>query len=216
MKYQKQISKLGKYVKAISESISSHAVFKNKYFFYLAATLAFLRLIDYLIHFQIVHIFYYLLTALTVYFFTDNLTIVCLITFLTTTLCLGNTKEGLENKEDTSSDTVTTPKTKPTLMKPLDEEEEGDVKTLPVAESLQNKSTDTKKKNTRLDYASTIEDSYKMLDKMLSKEGIQNLNTDTQSLIKQQAKLGKMMESMSPLMKSAQDLLKQFNPKSGK
>jgi hypothetical protein len=214
MKVPKQISKVRKYLTRSMESISSHAIFKNKYMLYFAALLAGLRLLDYIVKLQYVNVFYYLLTALTVYFFTSNLTVVYLVTFLTTTLLLCNSgREGLENKDDAVPEKKAKPVVKAQLVSPSDKDSaDGVPETLPVAESLQNKNTDTKKKNSRLDYASTIEDSYKMLDKMLSKEGIRNLNTDTQSLIQQQAKLGKMMEGMKPLMDSAKDLLKNFNP----
>ena len=65
-----------------------------------------------------------------------------------------------------------------------------------------------------IDYASTIEDAYDELNKILGSDGIKRLTDDTQGLMKQQMQLAEAMkgmapiiQGMAPMMKQAQDLL---------
>ena len=69
------------------------------------------------------------------------------------------------------------------------------------------------KKNNRIDYASTIEDAYDDLDKILGGDGIKRLTDDTQKLMQQQLQLADAMKSMTPLMEQAKSLLNGFDMK---
>ena len=69
------------------------------------------------------------------------------------------------------------------------------------------------KKGNRIDYASTIEDAYEDLGKVLGGDGIQRLTQDTQKLMKQQLQLADAMKNMSPLLESAKGLLQGFDMK---
>ena len=71
-----------------------------------------------------------------------------------------------------------------------------------------------KKGASRIDFASTLEDAYTNLDNMLGSEGIKNLSSDTKKLMGQQQNLFKSMESMTPLLSQAQEMLKTFDLKS--
>ena len=66
----------------------------------------------------------------------------------------------------------------------------------------------------RIDYASTLEEAYDNLDKILGGDGIQNLTKDTHKLMEKQQQLFKSMESMAPMLESAQNMLKGFDMKS--
>jgi uncharacterized membrane protein YciS (DUF1049 family) len=70
------------------------------------------------------------------------------------------------------------------------------------------------KKENRIDYASTVEDAYDDLNKILGGDGIKKLSDDTQNLMKQQMQLADAMKSMTPMMEQAQNLLKGFDLKS--
>jgi len=66
-----------------------------------------------------------------------------------------------------------------------------------------------------VDYASTVEDAYDELNKIIGGDGIKRLTNDTQNLMKQQLQLadamkgmGPLIENMAPLMEQAQGLLK--------
>jgi hypothetical protein len=52
----------------------------------------------------------------------------------------------------------------------------------------------------KIDYASTIENAYDDLNKVLGSEGIKSLTDDTQRLMKQQMDLAKSMEGLTPIV----------------
>ena len=64
-----------------------------------------------------------------------------------------------------------------------------------------------KKGRYNIDYASTIEDAYDELNKILGSDGIKNLTDDTQKLMKQQMMLAESMQSMEPIIKGMGPLL---------
>jgi hypothetical protein len=67
------------------------------------------------------------------------------------------------------------------------------------------------KKRNRIDYASTVQDAYEDLNSMLGEDGIKGLTLDTNKLIEQQAQLASAMKNMTPLVKTAKELLNGFN-----
>jgi hypothetical protein len=69
------------------------------------------------------------------------------------------------------------------------------------------------KKNNRIDYAATVEDAYSDLSKVLGGDGIKNLTSDTQKLMKQQLQLAEAMQSMTPLLEQAKSLIGGFDMK---
>lgn len=60
-----------------------------------------------------------------------------------------------------------------------------------------------------IDYASTVEDAYDELNKILGSDGIKKLTGDTQNLVKQQLQLAEAMNGMGPLIKSMAPLMQQ-------
>ena len=60
-----------------------------------------------------------------------------------------------------------------------------------------------------IDYASTIEDAYDELNKILGSDGIKRLTDDTQGLMKQQAQLAESMKGMAPLIQGMAPMMKQ-------
>jgi hypothetical protein len=62
----------------------------------------------------------------------------------------------------------------------------------------------------KIDYASTIEDAYDDLNKILGSDGIKRLTNDTQGLMKQQMQLAKSMESMTPLVQGMMPMIQQM------
>jgi len=70
-----------------------------------------------------------------------------------------------------------------------------------------------KSKEPRIDYATTLSDSYTQLQNMLGPRGMEGLTNDTKQLAEQQAQLIKQMESMMPLVQDAQKMLQGFDIK---
>ena len=69
------------------------------------------------------------------------------------------------------------------------------------------------KKQHRVDYASTIEDAYGDLNKIIGGDGIKRLTDDTQKLMNQQLQLAEAMKNMSPLLDQAKSMLSGFDMK---
>jgi len=67
------------------------------------------------------------------------------------------------------------------------------------------------KKNGRIDYASTLEEAYDNLDKVLGGDGMKSLTQDTERLMKRQQELFKTMETMTPMLESAKSMLEGFD-----
>ena len=68
------------------------------------------------------------------------------------------------------------------------------------------------KKNSKgynIDYASTVEDAYDELNKILGSDGIKRLTSDTQNLMKQQLQLAESMKSMEPLIAGMAPIMQQ-------
>jgi hypothetical protein len=104
-----------------------------------------------------------------------------------------------------SSNLPITPSVKPTQINPADEG---------VAASEQDGMTTMyQKKQHRIDYASTIEDAYSDLNKIIGGDGIKRLTDDTQKLMSQQLQLADAMKSMSPLLEQAKSMLQGFDMK---
>jgi hypothetical protein len=68
-----------------------------------------------------------------------------------------------------------------------------------------------KKGSSRVDMGSTLEQAYDDLNSVLGSDGIKNLTSDTQNLMKQQLHLAEAMKEMGPLMQQAQSMLKTLN-----
>lgn len=83
----------------------------------------------------------------------------------------------------------------------------------PEGQDAESGMTTMYKKNNRIDYASTVEDAYGDLNKILGGDGIKRLTEDTQKLMGQQMQLADAMKSMTPLLTQAKTLLGSFDMK---
>jgi len=64
-----------------------------------------------------------------------------------------------------------------------------------------------KKGSSKIDYATTVEDAYADLNKILGGDGIKKLTADTQGLLEQQAQLTKAMGNLGPMMKNMKPMM---------
>jgi hypothetical protein len=69
-----------------------------------------------------------------------------------------------------------------------------------------------KKKQNNIDYASTIEDAYDELNKIIGSDGIKKLTGDTQNLMQQQLNLAEAMKGMQPLIANMGPLMETMAP----
>jgi hypothetical protein len=146
-------------------------------------------------------------------------------------LTMNYNREGLENNSDTSKTPAAQPSKKsnlssttttttsssqglPMIITPADGDDNvgtnvGTNVDTSVGESFE---VGRNKKNTNgynIDYASTVEDAYDELNKILGSDGIKRLTSDTQNLMKQQLQLAESMKSMQPLIAGMAPLMKQ-------
>jgi len=64
-----------------------------------------------------------------------------------------------------------------------------------------------RRQGAQIDYASTVEDAYDELNKILGSDGVKRLTDDTQRLMKQQMQLAESMKSMGPLIQGMRPML---------
>jgi hypothetical protein len=206
----------------------------NKYFLYFMVFLSTINIFGYMVLHKLDAIILFSLIGLISYQFSKNMTVVLLISLIITNLFMVNksTREGLENQSETK-DTKTKPNSNSNSNSNSETSNKPkipvDVNNLGLNSSITTPSDDapepfensnTNKKNTkngsssRIDYASTLESAYDNLDKVLGSEGIQNLTKDTQTLMAKQQELFQTMQSMTPMLQQAKDMIKGFDMKS--
>jgi len=210
----------------------------NKTLLNFVVGISFLNIIAFIMLNQTVAIIYFILIGLVTSFFSKNMNIVLLVPLFLVNLFVSNSffsfkkREGLENKKNGSDDNTSTPSTdkKTTTtttsttsnssstnmpITPLDPHYAGAV---PEPSESSGGEVDEHfevgrpKKNSKgynIDYASTVEDAYDELNKILGSDGIKRLTSDTQNLMKQQMQLAESMKGMEPMIASMAPLMQQ-------
>ena len=203
----------------------------NKWVLKIVALLAFLNVIGYLIMGNLNTVLSFVIVAVLVRYFSKNMIIVLGIPLILVNLLSlkGIVYEGLENNTtpttpdsatETSSDATT--ESKP-VNKPQDAKSKQGLPITPIDDNVKTTNDETnnaisdesfevgrsKNRGYNIDYASTIEDAYDELNKILGSDGIKRLTGDTQSLMKQQMQLAESMKSMAPMIKSMAPMMKQ-------
>jgi hypothetical protein len=123
-----------------------------------------------------------------------------------------NTKDDKKNVDDKKMDDKKKDDTKKDdTKKPADSQMmSGDNSGVVSAASVKKDSFEvgrSKNGGSKIDYASTIEDAYDDLNKILGSDGIKRLTSDTQGLMKQQMQLAESMEGMKPLVEGMLPLI---------
>jgi hypothetical protein len=210
---------------------------ENKYVLYFVLFLAVSNLLGYMVVGNMNAVILFILIGGLMTFFSKNMIIVLSVPLvLTSVLLVGNrVSEGFdpevkdENSQglaaavadaasgaDTSAPTdVTIKKDKKIESTATDNTALNAAVTTPLDNEPEGATTDTKpenmslykKKNNRIDYASTLEDAYGDLNNILGKDGIKNLTKDTQKLMDQQMELAQALKGMAPLIGDAKKML---------
>lgn len=197
----------------------------NKWALNIISFLALFNVIGYMVMGKINDVIFFIILAVLVSNFSKNMIIV-----LGTPLIIVNlfamrngTFEGMENKSN--SEISKTTDNKNSNKKPIKTEEKTSVDNIIMSgtESPESViiSADAAKKEdfevgrrknggSKIDYASTIEDAYDDLNKILGSDGIKRLTDDTQGLMKQQMQLAESMKGMEPLVKGMMPLIEQM------
>jgi hypothetical protein len=184
-------------------------------------------------------VYFILIGLLTSFFSKNMVIVLLTPLLLVNLFVVGSNKsysrEGLENKDDINKTTTTSNTTSKNAKKPSTTTSSSSTNQgLPITpldhvqDNVQNTSNESSaepkpdvdesfevgrgKKNSKgynIDYASTVEDAYDELNKILGSDGIKRLTNDTQNLMKQQLQLAESMKSMQPLIAGMAPIMQQ-------
>jgi hypothetical protein len=208
-----------------------NSLLKNKYVLYIVFFFTITNLFGYLMLNNFNAIIFFAIAGFFTSYFSKNMIIILFVALISTNLftmtkMVGKTiKEGMEGqKDEDKKDMTTKPKAvkasnalmnvqKPALAnkkkpaKPIQE---------PLVSANLDGSYDTdvrdiNKNKPKINFASTLESAYDNLDKLLSSDAIGKMSMDTQRLAEKQQLLMGNIDKLSPLMKTAEDLLSGLN-----
>lgn len=161
---------------------------------------------------------YFTVLALAVAYFSKNMIIVLgvpliLVNFANVAQNKSNT-EGMTNKPDEHSKVINKlnndkRKLEQATLPGTDAEDAGATPSNVKTDESFEVGRAKKKGGYDIDYATTVEDAYDDLNKILGSDGIKQLTDDTQNLMKQQLQLAQSMEGMAPLIKGMAPMLEQ-------
>ena len=194
--------------------------------------LSFFNIIGYIVYGNYHAIIFFLLVAGLVKYFSRNMILILGIPlFVVNLFVLGKaTKEGMETSTTNTEATASEDQNKEnsegtTKLKDKLNEKVATKQGLPITPIEEDKSsTNTtvaeesfevgrnKKGKYDIDYASTVEDAYDELNKIIGSDGIQKLTGDTQNLMKQQLQLAEAMKNMTPLIEQMGPLMGSVGP----
>jgi hypothetical protein len=205
---------------------------KNKYFSFLIYFITFVVILGYLAIRDTTSIICFSLVSLLTSFATRNLTIILFTAIITTSFLRVHkvAVEGLEDMTETpasklekikkleqikdtkkSSVNGTTDDSVTTQLAPVTSTNEvaASVPVPAATETFKNKNKGTRgfENGDRVDYASTLNESYDNISKILGDDGIKGLTDETTKLMGQQKQLFESMQSMTPLMNQAKGLM---------
>jgi len=202
-------------------------ILTNKWVLNIISFLALFNVIGYMVMGNFNNVIFFIILAVLIRNFSHNMIIVLGTPLVIVNLfAMGNgTFEGMENKSDTTTTTTaTTDKSKD------DKKKTNELPMMAGTDAIATDATGTdtdivsanvaktedfevgRRKNggSKIDYASTIEDAYDDLNKILGSDGIKRLTDDTQGLMKQQMQLAESMQAMTPLVQNITPLIGQM------
>jgi hypothetical protein len=212
----------------------------NKYVLNIVFFVSILNIMGYVIYRNYDAVMYFVLVGMLVAYFSKNMTLILGIPLILVNLfSIGKRTvyEGLENKvtageeatenqeQETAVDNIEVPsggkkiiKETSTIQENFEAEDDKKLKGKPTEKFEVGR----KKGQYNIDYASTIEDAYDDLNKIIGGDGMKKLTEDSQRLMKQQQDLAKAMESigplvekMAPMLQSAQSMFSAVGGSSG-
>jgi len=207
---------------------NSNAMFNrlvnNKITLYVVAIIALISLFGYIMNTEFSAIILFFLIGGVAYSFTKNMTIVLGSAVIVTTVASMSRgffvyQEGM--KEGISGEDIETSETSGTIKpsKPSDPSDPSEVSKLPksskplkplkpegltqLTPALFNNIPNKDQMQKQLGKATEMEQAYDNLEKIMGKENIQSISTDTKDLIKQQNELIKQLKTMTPALNDA-------------
>jgi len=210
------------YIMKLNSTVSK--ILTNKWVLNIISFLALFNVIGYMVMGKLNNVIFFIVLAIIVRNFSKNMIIVLGTPLLIVNLfAMSNgTVEGMENTTedaiDDSSNVTNDKKGEKDVIKkndiapvvPEKATTDSDIVSADAAKKEDFEVGRVKNGGSKIDYASTIEDAYDDLNKILGSDGIKRLTDDTQGLMKQQMELAKSMESMTPLVKGMMPMIEQM------
>ena len=196
---------------AMFNKLVNNKLVNNKITLYIVAIIALLSLFGHIMNSEFSAIVLFFLTGGVAYSFTKNMTIVLGSAVVVTTIASVTKSffiyhEGLEvmessgvmlnpreSTESTESTTPPTQRTEPPTTENLSQ----------LTPALYNNIPNKDQMQKQLGKATEMEQAYDNLEKIMGKDNIQSISTDTKDLIKQQNELIKQLKTMTPALNDA-------------
>ena len=197
---------------AVSSIPKFQSLFYNRNYLYFISLFSIIYFLGHAINHEYVTLVVFMITGIFTYAtYSKNMSIVltmsCISAVILTSVYLGvntiTSKEGMTSKNTKSSKNT----------KPVNKSTQPPKKNTEKLTPLQPASFQKNKRggDFDVDLASTLEQSYGMLNNLLDNDGISNLTDETKRLIGEQKKLYQSMNSMAPLIGQAKEMLGMFN-----
>lgn len=194
-------------------------ILTNKWVLNIVSLIALFNVIGYMVMGNFNNVIFFIVLAALVRNFSQNMIIV-----LGTPLIVVNlfamrkgTFEGMENKSDGKDKKKVLDKNskgkksnESPMLPGTDHDDGSDIVSAAAAKNEHFEVGRSKNGASKIDYASTIEDAYDDLNKILGSDGIKRLTDDTQGLMKQQMQLAESMKGMEPLVKNMMPMIEQM------
>ena len=199
-------------------------ILTNKWVLNIISLVALFNVIGYMVMGNFNNVIFFIILAVLVRNFSKNMIIVLGIPLVIVNLFAmrNRTFEGMENKTDSDTDdskdkkdilkaaTIKQKTNNGSPMLPGTDAPESDVVSADAAKKEDFEVGRRKNGASKIDYASTIEDAYDDLNKILGSDGIKRLTDDTQGLMKQQMQLAESMKAMTPLVQGMMPMIEQM------
>ena len=191
-------------------------ILTNKWVLNIISFLALFNVIGYMVMGNFNNVIFFIILAVLVRNFSHNMIIVLGTPLLIVNLFAmrNGTFEGFKDGETNpvdDKDKKDEDKTKKTTDSPMKTGTEApEIITADVAKKDSFEVGRSKNGAAKIDYASTIEDAYDDLNKILGSDGIKRLTSDTQGLMKQQMQLAESMKGMGPIIENIKPMMEQM------
>jgi len=171
----------------------------NKCVLYVVTFLAVINILAYLSIPNYTAVIFFILVAYLTQYFSKNMIVILLIAIISTSILFNiqnvrnQTREGLQNSDESDETQTPTSDNKTAKNKAL--------------ENMVTVSDDEPTSDPIINKSNTAKAGYESIQDMIGNEGVQNLGKDTDDLIKRQKQLQESMESLKPMMLTANSML---------
>jgi len=188
----------------------------NKWILYILLLMTITNIVGYLAIGDNESLAFFVALGVLLTFFSKNMIVVLSVTILATNVLFARNRvrEGLENNKNAkkAKKQIAAPKkrTKKPTKKPTKErvkKEQFVQQNIRPSQPAPASAVDDEVPTKRIDYASTLEQAYDNLQKMLGPDGINGLSNETKKLVSQQKNLMQNLNEMGPVLKTAKDTL---------